>query len=104
MKLTALNQTGFNGTKIGLKMNKRHFLILFLISLLFGFYGRIEQAATATEGQAIWAELLNKYVKPGGVDYAGFKSEEKKYVHITKSSTAHLNQQMRRLNPITKNW
>jgi hypothetical protein len=59
-------------------MNKRLFLILFLISLLFGFYGRIAQAAAATEGQAIWAELLNKYVKPGGVDYAGFKSEEEK--------------------------
>jgi hypothetical protein len=59
-------------------MNKRLFLILLLISLLFGFYGRTAQAAAATEGQAIWAELLNKYVKPGGVDYAGFKSEEEK--------------------------
>jgi len=59
-------------------MNKRNFLILFLISLLFGFCCRIEQAASATEDQAIWAELLNKYVKPDGVDYAGFKSEEEK--------------------------
>ena len=57
-------------------MNKRHFLILLLISLVFGFYGWIEQAAAVTDGQAIWAELLKKYVKPGGVDYAGFKSEE----------------------------
>jgi len=59
-------------------MNKRNFLILFLISLLFGFCGRIEQAASATEDQAIWAELLNTYVKHDGVDYAGFKSEEEK--------------------------
>lgn len=59
-------------------MNKHHFSILLLISLLFGFYGWIEQAAAATDGQAIWAELLKKYVKPGVVDYAGFKSEEEK--------------------------
>ena len=59
-------------------MNKRRFLILLLISFLFGFYGRIEQAAASTDGHAIWAELLNKYVKPNGVDYAGFKSEEEK--------------------------
>jgi hypothetical protein len=57
-------------------MNKRHFLTLLLISLVFSFYGWIEQAAAVTDGQAIWAELLKKYVKPGGVDYAGFKSEE----------------------------
>jgi len=57
-------------------MNKRHFLILILISIVFGFYGWIEQAAAVKDGQAIWAELLKKYVKPGGVDYAGFKSEE----------------------------
>jgi Protein of unknown function, DUF547 len=57
-------------------MNKRQFLILLLISLLFGFYGWIEQAAAATDGHAVWAELLKRYVKPGGVDYAGFKSEE----------------------------
>jgi hypothetical protein len=55
-------------------MNNRWFLIFLLISFLFGFYGRIEQAAEATEGHAIWAELLNKYVKPGGVDYTGFKN------------------------------
>jgi hypothetical protein len=59
-------------------MNKRKFLILLLISLLFGFYGWIERAAAVTDGQAIWAELLKKYVKSGGVDYTGFKSEEEK--------------------------
>ena len=59
-------------------MNKSRFLILLLIPFLFGFYGLIEQAAASTDGHAIWAELLNKYVKPGGVDYARFKSEEKK--------------------------
>ena len=59
-------------------MNKRQFLILLLISLLFVFYGSIEQATAVTDDQAIWTELLKKYVKPGGVDYAGFKSEEEK--------------------------
>jgi hypothetical protein len=59
-------------------MNKCQFLILLLISLLFGFYGWILHAAAVTDGQEIWAELLKKYVKPGGVDYAGFKSEEEK--------------------------
>jgi len=59
-------------------MNKSRFLILLLISFLFGFYGWVEQATASTDSHTIWAELLNKYVKPGGVDYAGFKSEGKK--------------------------
>ena len=39
---------------------------------------RVEETAAAIENHVIWAELLNKYVKPGGVHYAGFKSEEKR--------------------------
>jgi len=59
-------------------MNKRHLLVFLLISLFLGIFSRFEKTAAATEDHAIWAELLNKYVKPGGVDYAGFKSEEEK--------------------------
>ena len=59
-------------------MNKLNFLFFLLISLFLGFFGRIEQTAAVTEDHVIWAELLNKYVKPGGVDYAGFKSAEEK--------------------------
>ena len=59
-------------------MNKRHLLVFLLISLFLGIFNRFERTAAATEDHAIWAELLNKYVKPGGVDYAGFKSEEEK--------------------------
>jgi hypothetical protein len=40
--------------------------------------GPIEKTAAKAEDHAIWAELLDKYVKPGGVDYAGFKFEEDK--------------------------
>ena len=60
-------------------MNKRYFLFFFiLISLFWGIFSRVEKTAAAAEDHVIWAELLNKYVKPGGVDYAGFKSEEEK--------------------------
>jgi hypothetical protein len=56
--------------------NTRRFLFFLLISLFLGIIGEAKQAAAATEVHAIWAELLSKYVKAGGVDYTGFKSEE----------------------------
>ena len=49
-----------------------------MLSLFLGAFGRIEKTAAAAEDHAIWAELLNKYAKPEGVDYAGFKSDEEK--------------------------
>jgi hypothetical protein len=61
-----------------LAMNIRRFLVFVFISLLGGIVSPIEKTAAAAENHAIWAELLDKYVKPGGVEYAGFKSEEEK--------------------------
>jgi hypothetical protein len=60
-----------------LKMNIRRFLFFLLISLVGGIVSPIEETAAAAD-HVIWAELLNNHVKPGGVDYAGFKSEEEK--------------------------
>ncbi len=59
-------------------MNERHLFVFLLILLFLGIFSRFEKTAAAAEDHATWAELLNKHVKPGGVDYAGFKSEEKK--------------------------
>jgi hypothetical protein len=59
-------------------MKKNCLLILLLVSLFYGTFDRIEKTAAAAEDHSIWAELLNKYAKPDGVDYAGFKSEEEK--------------------------
>jgi len=59
-------------------MNKRHLFFFLFIWLFWGIFCHIEKSAAAAEEHLIWAELLNKYVKSGGVDYAGFKSEEEK--------------------------
>jgi hypothetical protein len=59
-------------------MKKNCLLFLLLLSICCGTFGRIEKTAAAAEDHSIWAELLNKYAKPDGVDYAGFKSEEEK--------------------------
>lgn len=59
-------------------MNIRRFLFFLFISIFGVIAGPIEKTAAKAEDHAIWAELLDKYVKPGGVDYAGFKSEEDK--------------------------
>jgi len=59
-------------------MNRRYFLIFFLLGTIFmATISRVEETVAAAEDHVIWAELLSKYVKPGGVDYAGFRSEEK---------------------------
>jgi len=58
-------------------MNTRYFLAFcLLISVFLGIFSRVDKTAAAAVDHEIWAELLNKYVKLGGVDYAGFKSEE----------------------------
>lgn len=71
-------QTGTNLTKGSLNMNNRQILFLLLVSMFLVCHGPFGQAVASTEDHAIWAELLNKYIKPGGVDYTGLKSEEEK--------------------------
>ena len=70
------NSYRFHCCKSRLKMNKHQVLFFLLISIFLGIFSGIKQTAAATEDHVIWAELLSKYVKPGGVDYTGFKSEE----------------------------
>jgi len=59
-------------------MIKQYSLLFFVIfiSLVIGTSGTFRPAQAATVNHAIWAELLNKYIKQAGVDYTGFKSEE----------------------------
>jgi hypothetical protein len=59
-------------------MKKQYSLLFFVISisLVIGASGTFLPAQAATVNHEIWAELLNKYIKQNGVDYAGFKSEE----------------------------
>jgi hypothetical protein len=60
-------------------MNAHCFLAFcLLISLVLATFSGVEKAAAAPVDNEIWAELLSKYVKPGGVDYTGFKSDEDK--------------------------
>ena len=59
-------------------MDKRNFLYTFIIMLSFvaAVPGPAEPGRTSTANHEIWADLLRRYVKPGGVDYSGFKAEE----------------------------
>lgn len=57
-------------------MHKVQFLFFLIISISLGIFSQAEQIAAATVDHEIWAELLGKYVREDGVDYAGFKSEE----------------------------
>jgi hypothetical protein len=68
--------TRFDCRKSRLKMNIRQFLFFLLISIFLGIFSQAKQTAAATDIHVIWAELLGKYVKAGGVNYTGFKSEE----------------------------
>ena len=59
-------------------MKKRNLSLFFVLSI-FLIIGASEAGVptqAATVNHEIWAELLSKYIKKGGVDYAGFKSEE----------------------------
>lgn len=55
----------------------RLILALFIVSLNLIYSFTISHAAT---GNPVYAELLNKYVTDGWVDYKGFKSEENQLV------------------------
>jgi hypothetical protein len=70
------------------KRNVIHTFILtiFLVAGIIGSPG-LNQASTVNHG--IWADLLGKYVKPGGVDYTGFKTEEDRldqYLKVLKDT------------------
>jgi hypothetical protein len=59
-------------------MKKRKFIhtTIIMISLVAGILGSPGPSPASTVNHEIWADLLGKYVKPGGVDYSGFKAEE----------------------------
>jgi hypothetical protein len=74
-----------NGLSIGIglgerivKMNKRYLGLAFMItlSLVIGTFGAAGARQASMVNHEIWADLLGKYVKPDGVDYTGFKTEE----------------------------
>ena len=59
-------------------MIQRYFELGFIItlSLVVGTVGWAGPRQASPVNHEIWADLLGKYVKPGGVDYSGFKAEE----------------------------
>ncbi len=59
-------------------MNKRIFLFAFsiMMSLAALTFGLAEPGRATTVNHDIWADLLKKHVKAGGVDYTGFKTDE----------------------------
>ena len=61
-----------------MKMNQRYFrpVLVLTVSLVVGSLGLQTTSRASTVNHEIWADLLEKYIKPGGVDYTGFKKEE----------------------------
>ena len=61
-------------------MNQRYLglALIITLSLVVGRPGLAAPGQASTVNHEIWAELLGKYVKPGGVDYTGFKKEEER--------------------------
>ena len=61
-------------------MNQRYLglALIMNLSLVVGTLGSATPGQASTVNHEIWAKLLGKYVKPGGVDYAGFKKEEER--------------------------
>jgi hypothetical protein len=59
-------------------MVSRYFGLVFImtISLVLGTFGPALPGQTSTVNHEIWADLLAKYITPGGVDYTGIKTEE----------------------------
>jgi hypothetical protein len=47
-----------------------------ILSVVIINLGLATTSSASTVNHEIWAELLAKYIKPGGVDYTGFKTEE----------------------------
>ncbi len=59
-------------------MDKRYsgFAFILTISLVVGIFGPAGPSRASTVNHEVWADLLGKYITTGGVNYAGFKSEE----------------------------
>ena len=59
-------------------MIKRYYGLIFFmtISLVAGTFGPAFSGQASTVNHEIWADLLEKYITPGGVNYTGFKTEE----------------------------
>ena len=59
-------------------MIKRYSGLVYIttIFLLTGTFGPAISSWASTINHEIWADLLEKYIKPDGVDYTGFKTEE----------------------------
>ena len=51
-------------------------VFIMIIFLLAGTFGSALPSRASTVNHEIWAELLGKYITPGGVDYTGFKAAE----------------------------
>jgi hypothetical protein len=52
------------------------YLSMGLIVFVFGSFGFATSTQASMVSHDIWADLLGKYIKTDGVDYAGFKKEE----------------------------
>jgi hypothetical protein len=61
-------------------MNQRFMGLAKILTLFLwiGVLGPATQSRAATVNHEIWADLLGKYITPDGVDYTGFKKEEKR--------------------------
>jgi hypothetical protein len=59
-------------------MNWRYsgLIIFVILAVTVGTSGPATTSQASPVNHEIWAELLAKYIKPGGVDYTGFKKEE----------------------------
>jgi len=51
-------------------------VFIMIIFLLSGTFGSALPSNASTVNHEIWAELLGRYITPGGVDYTGFKAAE----------------------------
>lgn len=51
-------------------------VFIMIIFLLSGTFGSALPSSASTVNHEIWAELLGRYITPGGVDYTGFKAAE----------------------------
>lgn len=74
-------------------MNKRYFAQFFMFSIILfsGAFGLVEPSRASAVDHEIWSELLTKHVKPDGVDYKGFKSEEAKldrYLKVLENTSS----------------
>jgi hypothetical protein len=53
-------------------------VVIMTISVVVGVFGPALPSQASTVNHEIWADLLGKYIVPGGVNYTGFKAEEER--------------------------